>query len=91
MIAGLSRTAAAQQPRRSSGKATNVATMQPAVPITSHNVTIQSPASGRNTAAVNHGTNAYGNASAFPCPTTGMRNGMVWLCHSRWLTYHTWA
>ena len=54
--AGLSSSVAAHQPRRSSGKARNVATSRPAMPSTSHSVTIQSPARGRATAAVSHGT-----------------------------------
>ena len=54
--AGFSSTVAAPQLRRSSGKARNVAATRPAMPSTSHSVTIQSPARGRATAAVSHGT-----------------------------------
>jgi hypothetical protein len=54
--AGFSSTVAAHHPRRTSGKATKVAASSPAMPSTSHSVTIQSPARGRATAAVSHGT-----------------------------------
>ncbi|MCA1843312.1 MAG: hypothetical protein LC792_09015 [Actinobacteria bacterium] len=54
--AGLTSSVAAHQPRRSSGKATKVETIRPAIPSTIHRVTIQSPASGRAAAAVSQGT-----------------------------------
>ena len=62
MSTGLASTSAAHQPRRSSGKAQNVAATSPTDPITSHSVTTQSPSSGRRSAAESHGMNAYGNA-----------------------------
>jgi len=88
--AGFTRTAAAHQPRRNSGNAQNVAAMSPTVPTTNHKVTTQSPRIGRRSAALSHGTSAYGNASALPCPITGMDHGMWWKCQIRSLTYHTW-
>ena len=57
MIAGLASTAAAHQPCRSSGNATNVATMQPTAPSTVHSVTAQLPNSGQTSAAVVQLTN----------------------------------
>ena len=67
-IVGFARTAAAHQPRRNSGNATNVATTQPMVPMTVHSVTAQSPRSGQASAAVVQFTNPYGYAYASPCP-----------------------
>ncbi len=54
-MAGLTSTAAAHQPLRSSGKAKNVPAIMPRAPITIHRPTTQSPSSGRNRAAVTHG------------------------------------
>ena len=50
MIAGLAITAAAHQPRRSSGNAKNVATTQPTAPSAVHRVTAQLPSSGQSSA-----------------------------------------
>ena len=52
MIAGFASTAAAHQPRRSSGNATNVATMHPTAPSAVHSVTPQLPSTGQTNAAV---------------------------------------
>jgi hypothetical protein len=52
MITGFASTAAAHHPRRSSGNATNVATMHPTAPSAVHNVTPQSPSTGHTIAAV---------------------------------------
>ena len=51
-MAELARTAAAHQPRRSSGKARNVAAMHPTAPSAVQSVTPQLPSRGHTSAAV---------------------------------------
>ena len=56
--AGLTSTATAHQPRRSSGKLQNVASTRPTKPAPSTKVTLHSPMSGHSSTATIHGMNA---------------------------------
>ena len=76
-------------PWRSSGNATNVATMQPTTPSAVHSVTVQLPNSGHTSAAVVQFTNPYGYAYASPCASTGMRHGSRPWCQRSRAMYQT--
>src|SRR5205085_1778861 len=65
-IGSMSSTANHHAPRIS-GNAHHIAATVPRKPSTSHSVTVQSPKSGRTSAALNHGINPYGKAYASPC------------------------
>ena len=88
--AGFTSTAAAHQPRRSSGKAQNVATTRPTKPMPRVSVTLHSLMSGQSSTANIQGMNPYGKASAWPWARTGMRNGKPPPCQKRSATNHTW-
>ena len=90
MIAGFASTAAAHQPRRSSGNATNVATMhadraergaQRDAPVAE-----QRPQRAR---PIVQFTKPYGYAYASPCPSTGMCHGSRPWCQRSRAMYQT--
>ena len=75
MIAGFASAAAAHHPSRSSGNATNVATMQPTAPSAVQSVTAQFPNNGQTSAAVVQFRKPYGYAYASPWASCGKRLG----------------